>query len=56
MKNLIVLIILFVVWVFFLWEYETSKKLWVKILSFVGIIILLFMIVCFATAVVMSAA
>ena len=56
MKNLIVLIILFVVWIFFIWEYETSNKLLVKILSFAGIFILLVMMVCFGTAVAMSAA
>ena len=50
MLNLIIFITLIALLVLCIWLYENSKRLWQKILTLAGVVLVMFMLVFFCTA------
>lgn len=50
MLNLIIFITLIALLVLCIWLFETSKRLWQKILTLAGVVLVMFMLVFFCTA------
>ena len=50
MLNLIIFITLIALLVLCIWHFETSKRLWQKILTLAGVVLIMFMLVFFCTA------
>lgn len=50
MLNLIIFITLIALLVLCIWLFENSKRLWQKILTLAGVVLIMFMLVFFCTA------
>lgn len=50
MLNLIIFITLIALLVLCIWLFETSKRLWQKILTLAGVVLVMFMLIFFCTA------
>lgn len=55
MLNLIIFITLIALLVLCIWLFESSKRLWQKILTLAGVVLVMLMLVWFCTAIAFSA-